>query len=152
MKKIFYFFIFFNSFIYADISNQQLIGKWKVTEYLTSLSVGNLSQEDIDSIPGQTLEIGPENITLQTKALYPDDRSCAIDNTDSGWITRDPYDYFVTDNDYFLSQEDVASLELHAPFWTLDSDCIQVFTKNNPNTIVFMFASGFFEAVRIANS
>lgn len=148
MRKFWVSLIFLALFAFANASNQDLVGQWKITQWLTGLAIGSLSQSDIDSMPGDTLTIGPQTISLKTSVLEPEDRSCNIDNADSNWINQDPYDYFVANGGYRLDKTGVQSLGLQLPFWHLDSFCMEVFTRPSPNEIVLFFGSNFFEATR----
>lgn len=125
------------------------MGQWKITQFLTALPVGNLSQKDSDSLIGKSLNLSTDTISINADVLTPDDRSCPIDHANSSWITENAFDYFVTDNGYRLSVSDVKSLGLSSPFWHLSSFCMDVFTRSNPNKLILFFGSNFFEATRV---
>lgn len=148
MRKFWVSLLFLVSFTFAYASDPDLVGQWKITQWLTGLAIGNLNQSDIDSMPGDTLIIGPHTISLKTSALEPEDRSCNIDNADRGWIQQNAYDYFVTNGGYRLDKAGIQSLGLQPPFWHLDAFCMEVFTRPDPNEIVLFFGSSFFEAIR----
>ncbi len=134
--------------VYADISNQTLIGQWKVSQWLTAMSVGELGPADTTNLIGQTLVITSQTITLKTTLLQPEERFCSIDNMDSGWITSNPVEFFQDNYSQDFDARDYKALGLKIPFWRLYSSCIDVFTHADSNKIDFVFGGDFFEAIR----
>lgn len=151
MKKLLVILFCLLNFAYAGLSNASFIGSWKISQLLTELPVGNLTQKDIDNIMNKTLIITPTTITLQAPVLTLDDRSCTIDTQDSGLITDNPLDYFQNQG-YSLNADDVKALHLTSPFWSMESFCMQVFSLQNPNKLILFFGAGFFEADRFSSS
>lgn len=139
---------------YADnMSNQNFLGQWKVEKWVAGSLNTDIGQQDINNIIGSTLIISTQMVTLNANVLDPDDRSCSINANTSGWINTDPVNYFNNNYDWpNVNISTIQALGLEAPFWTIDTDCIPIFTTKKPNQIVFIFGSTFFEAQRVSNS
>jgi hypothetical protein len=149
MKAVFIF--LFSIFAYADISNQTLIGQWKVTHFVTAMPVSELNQNQIDGLIGKILVINSQVISFKENMLDSYEESCPIDNGNSGWVKNNPVDYFDNNFDAYFDAADYQSLGLQVPFWAMNTGCILVFTKGS-HKIVFTFGGNFFEATKISNS
>ena len=133
--------LFYCSCVYAN-PNAQLIGTWRVTQWIAGEPVTQLSKQQVNALIGKHLVITSKTISINALMLPTDDESCAIAD-DSTWISIQPSDYF-SDN-YSVN---ITKADIQAPFWSLDSDCIQAFTTTDPDQILFVFGSDFFKAMR----